>query len=544
MSETLFSNVKGFLAAKRALDAVAAEVLCDNMMREFPSFVVEKGVRQPDATLDAVYAAAARAHPHMVVVCSHLLKEAGITDGAAEVRLPTGEKLMVDDAHAFTRLTLPALKGRARAEEKVKNDYNHNASRLVDVVRASIVCDAETQLAGVARALERLASRDDAEPISQLELPESENVEALDGLCEKFRVSGFAVVAANRLKKTCPRFTVARLKNRFAAPLYNGYRDALYNIQIFLEDGTYHVCELQLHLAAVVAHKKRSHGFYEFFRSFFGGNMAAVDDRMRLLAALDGGHDSLAEAVAAACAAGDARQLATLGDLLAMLGEWDHAVSVLTARIDAIESSDVTFLCFAANLRVERAKTLFKATRFAEAEAEAISVRDELRQSHGRRHAETLRCSCVLASALAATGRYEQALAIFSEALTAQEATLGPDALETNETLSQQVLCLDKMGKKAEAEPLYTRIIAWRTERLGPNHADTLSSISNYGYLLAALGHLDAAATQNELAHDRALRTFGHGHELTKRTAADLANVYLQVGREDEAMQLFLTLDA
>ena len=93
------------------------------------------------------------------------------------------------------------------------------------------------------------------------------HVEALDGLCEKFRVSGFAVVAANRLKKTCPRFTVARLKNRFAAPLYNGYRDALYNIQIFLEDGTYHVCELQLHLAAVVAHKKRSHGFYEFFRT-------------------------------------------------------------------------------------------------------------------------------------------------------------------------------------------------------------------------------------------------------------------------------------
>jgi hypothetical protein len=46
------------------------------------------------------------------------------------------------------------------------------------------------------------------------------------------------------------------------------------------------------------------------------------------------------------------------------------------------------------------------------------------------------------------------------------------------------------------------------------------------------------------LAHDRALRTFGVAHELTKRTAADLANVYLQVGREDEAMQLFLTLDA
>ena len=38
----------------------------------------------------------------------------------------------------------------------------------------------------------------------------------------------------------------------------------------------WHVCEMQLHLSAVIAHKERTHVFYEFFRPYFAGNMGAA----------------------------------------------------------------------------------------------------------------------------------------------------------------------------------------------------------------------------------------------------------------------------
>ena len=58
---------------------------------------------------------------------------------------------------------------------------------------------------------------------------------------------------------------MVRLKNRFAEPLFNGYRDALYSVRVSSGDVS-HVCELQLHLAAVIAHKEKTHHYYEWRR--------------------------------------------------------------------------------------------------------------------------------------------------------------------------------------------------------------------------------------------------------------------------------------
>ena len=55
-------------------------------------------------------------------------------------------------------------------------------------------------------------------------------------------------------------YEVVRLKNRFKEPKFNGYRDALYSIavRVAVEGGgeVWHVCEVQLHLAAVLANKE------------------------------------------------------------------------------------------------------------------------------------------------------------------------------------------------------------------------------------------------------------------------------------------------
>ena len=74
-----------------------------------------------------------------------------------------------------------------------------------------------------------------------------------------------------------------RLKNRFARPSFNGYRDALFNLAVALPDRPPHIVEVQVHLSPILEKKAEAHEYYSFFRRHFHGNMASCDDCMRLL---------------------------------------------------------------------------------------------------------------------------------------------------------------------------------------------------------------------------------------------------------------------
>merc|ERR1712216_395203 len=84
-----------------------------------------------------------------------------------------------------------------------------------------------------------------------------------------------------------PKFVLARLKNRYSAPLFNGYRDGLYSILIDGGLGAWVICEVQLHLAAVLSHKEILHKYYEYFRAYFVGDPDSVQHRMELLEHLE-----------------------------------------------------------------------------------------------------------------------------------------------------------------------------------------------------------------------------------------------------------------
>lgn len=107
--------------------------------------------------------------------------------------------------------------------------YEGDVSKLVDAVRCSIVVDTEEQLVSIASALDK-------------------------------------------------KGIIVRSKNRFKHPLWNGYRDALYNVEI-----DEHICEVQLHLGAILAHTENTHRYYAYFRTFFSGNTAACQSRIALL---------------------------------------------------------------------------------------------------------------------------------------------------------------------------------------------------------------------------------------------------------------------
>ena len=137
----------------------------------------------------------------------------------------------------YTAATLGPLKTEARCVEKAKNEYGNDARRLVDIARASIVVDSEEELRSVFDAL--LAGCDSK------------------GLTWK----------------------VVRLKNRFAKPSRNGYRDALFNVRV---DGG-HITEIQVHLTPFLNDKEEAHKHYKFFREKFHGSEDTVNDCLDLI---------------------------------------------------------------------------------------------------------------------------------------------------------------------------------------------------------------------------------------------------------------------
>ena len=76
-------------------------------------------------------------------------------------------------------------------------------------------------------------------------------------------------------------FVLVRVKNRFAKPLFNGYQDGLYTIALAV-GRCWALCEVQLHIAAVLAHKE-SREFYEHFRAYFSGSSDTVEKRITVL---------------------------------------------------------------------------------------------------------------------------------------------------------------------------------------------------------------------------------------------------------------------
>ena len=86
-------------------------------------------------------------------------------------------------------------------------------------------------------------------------------------------------------KGALPRIQIVRMKNRCAKPLFQGYRDFLLNIAFELPGGSHHVAELQVHFRSVklAGIASKSHETYEYFRSFFAGNLSHVATNLQLI---------------------------------------------------------------------------------------------------------------------------------------------------------------------------------------------------------------------------------------------------------------------
>eukprot|EP00948_MAST-09A_sp_MAST-9A-sp1_P001807 g1807.t1 len=224
-----FRMVNGYRRSRDEVNELALKYLPQNFMDQYPSIKVpdDKHLQQEKTTLYDIYSHAENTVGEYDQFLNKVCSNVGLkTDDDAKFE---GKILTLTKDKNFKVLTRPPLKSKNRCKEKADNEYAGDVSRLVDIVRCSVVVDNEHDLSEVAKHL--------------LE----QNV-------------------------------VVRFKNRFREPLWNGYRDALFNIKI----GNF-ICEVQLHLTACLSKKEESHKYYEFFRTYFCGNMKACRKRMKVM---------------------------------------------------------------------------------------------------------------------------------------------------------------------------------------------------------------------------------------------------------------------
>ena len=150
----IMQQLTGFMRSHNKVNATAKEVLPYDYMSRYPSF--NDGTIQINfTTITALLALAVGILPLFTALITKIALEAGV-DVDAEVEWD-GSKLAIDDKKYFTGVTFAPLKSVARCEEKVKNEYGGDVNRLVDAIRCSIVVNTETELVGVAEALQKHA---------------------------------------------------------------------------------------------------------------------------------------------------------------------------------------------------------------------------------------------------------------------------------------------------------------------------------------------------------------------------------------------------
>ena len=101
-----------------------------------------------------------------------------------------------------------------------------------------------------------------------------------------------------------------------------------------------------------------------------------------------------------------------------------------------------------------------------------------------------------------------------------------------------------ELGLPAAAEPHLVQAVALSRDVLGPEHADTLRSNTNFGLLLRRLGRLAEAEALLRKTLEAQQRAVGEDHPDALRTLDVLAGVVRKMGGLAEAEQLYrLTLD-
>lgn len=457
-------------------------------------------------------------------------------------------------------LRVAPLKGKERAAEKAKDDYDirdpgYGERWLFDICRASLILETEDELMIVLSYLTQLHH----------------------GNCTS---TASITCDAN---DDGPDVEVVRMKNRFKNPTPAGFRDVNLNIRIKLDSSVciqseshedqfdavrtvdndardfplrggsiFHVCELQLHCRAVkeLSYELHSHKYYEYFRTYFRGSNDAIQHRLQLIDTIfeslhrpDGAalarQVDLGAVVSDIILSGDRKKLYALQALLELTDERQFDVMVRRKLVEINETEygpdDLNTLSAINNLGM----LVFNMNDYEEARALYSRARRGFETAVGPTHSSTLAAVNNLAVLMMTTGDYEGSRLLYEQALQDQESALGPDHIDTLGIANNLAMLLADLNDFEGARALYQRVLNGKENALGPDHIDTLSSAANFANLLQLLNDFEGARALYQRALLGREKSLGPDHTMTLSTVNNLAVLLMIMGDHEGAEGLF-----
>ena len=137
-------------------------------------------------------------------------------------------------------------------------------------------------------------------------------------------------------------------------------------------------------------------------------------------------------------------------------------------------------------------------------------------------------------------GRYEDSITVALELRETLERVFGPDHPNTLASVSNLALLYSATGRYAEAEPLYLQALEARERTLGPDHPDTLNSLNNLAELYRRTGRYAEAEPLYVRALEASERVLDPDHPNTLALVNNLAALKSDTGRYAEAEPLYM----
>jgi serine/threonine protein kinase len=131
-------------------------------------------------------------------------------------------------------------------------------------------------------------------------------------------------------------------------------------------------------------------------------------------------------------------------------------------------------------------------------------------------------------------GEYQAAIAQQERALALRRDCLGPNHPDTLSSMSNLANAYKAAGQLGKALPLLKEALAKRQETLGPDHPDTLRSLNN----LAMAYDFDKALSLLEEALAKSQERLGPDHPTTLATMENLAALFMRAGQMEKALPL------
>jgi serine/threonine protein kinase/Flp pilus assembly protein TadD len=144
-----------------------------------------------------------------------------------------------------------------------------------------------------------------------------------------------------------------------------------------------------------------------------------------------------------------------------------------------------------------------------------------------------------LGTSLLALGEAPLAVEVHIKALTTRNAKLGPDHPDTLTSMSNLALAYTESGHVAKAVPLYEEALEKMKARLGPDDPETLICMNNLALAYQASGQLPKSVPLLKETLEKLKARLGPDHADTLNSMNNLAVAYYANGQVAEAAALF-----